>query len=88
MPDELTERVIAVMAATQHLPAENISIDNTFQELNFDSLDGINIVFALEKEFDIDIPDESAQKIRTVREMVDGVRSLLAAKGGASAVSG
>ena len=46
----------------------------------FDSLDGINILFALEGEFDLDIPDDAARGIRTVREMVEGIEKLLAAK--------
>ena len=77
MPDDLVQRVISVIAATQHLKPEKISIDSSFQELNIDSLDGINILFALENEFNISIPDEAAQKIRTVREMVEGVRTLV-----------
>lgn len=80
MPDELTQKVIAVMAATQHLPTGKITIDSTFQELSIDSLDGINILFALENEFDIAIPDDAAKEIRTVRDMVAGVRTLIEAK--------
>ncbi len=80
MLDELSKRVIAVMAATQHVPEDKIVIDSSFQELGIDSLDGINILFALESEFDINIPDDSAKEIKTVREMVDGVRQLVAAK--------
>jgi acyl carrier protein len=80
MQDELSQRVIQVMAATQHLPAEKITIESSFQELGIDSLDGINILFALESEFDINIPDDAAKEIRTVRDMVEGVRQLVAAK--------
>jgi len=80
MSHELTQRVISVMAASQHLPPDTITIDSTFQELNIDSLDGINILFALENEFDINIPDEGAKEIRTVRDMVEGVRRLVEAK--------
>jgi acyl carrier protein len=80
MSDDLTTKVIAVMAATQHLPLESITVDSTFQELNIDSLDGINILFALENEFNINISDEDAKEIRTVRQMVDGVSKLVEAK--------
>lgn len=80
MSEDLTQRVIGVMAATQHLPVETIKIDSTFVELNIDSLDGINILFALENEFDINIPDEGAREIRTVHDMVEGVRKLVEAK--------
>lgn len=77
MSDDLAQRVMSVIATTQHLEPERISIDSTFQELNIDSLDGINILFALENEFNISIPDDAAQSIRTVREMVEGVRTLI-----------
>lgn len=85
MSDELTERVIKVMAATQHQPPEKFTPEATFEELGIDSLDGINILFALENEFNINIPDEGAKQIRTVNQMVDGVRKLVEAKAAAEA---
>ena len=42
------------------------------------------ILFAVEKEFDIDIPDDAAQQIRTVRQMVDGIAELVARKSAGS----
>ncbi len=78
MSDDIAQRVISVMAATQHIAPETISIDSTFEELKIDSLDGINILFALENEFNISIPDDAARNIKTVREMVEGVTGLLA----------
>jgi len=80
MPDELAARVIRVIAKTQHLPPESITIEQSFAELKFDSLDGMNIMFAIENEFDISIPDEQAVQIKTVREMVEGIEKLVAAK--------
>ena len=80
MPDDLSQRVIKVIADTQHIPIENVTIDSSFQDLNIDSLDGMQILFALENEFDINIPDDAAKEIRGVREMVDGVRQLVEAK--------
>ena len=78
--DGLVGRVAAVIAKTQKIPPESVTLDKTFAELNIDSLDGINILFALEEEFKVDIPDESATKIRTVREMVEGIEKLMAVK--------
>jgi acyl carrier protein len=75
--EELTERVRGIIAATQHLPQEKITPDSTFQELGIDSLDGINIIFAVESEFNINIPDDAAQNIRSVRDVVDGIARLL-----------
>jgi len=78
--DELGIRVIQVIARSQRIPVESITLDSTFEELKIDSLDGINIVFELEKEFNIEIPDEGVQNLRSVRETVDGVRQLVEAK--------
>jgi acyl carrier protein len=87
MPADIAARAIQVIAKTQHLPVESITIDQTFAELKFDSLDGMNILFAIENEFDISIPDDQAVKIKSVREMVEGIERLLAAKQ-AAAVQG
>lgn len=75
--EELTERVRGIIAATQHVPKEKIAADSTFQELGIDSLDGINILFAVESEFNINIPDDAAQNIRSVRDVVEGIAKLL-----------
>ena len=78
-PVNLTDRVLSVIAATQKIPREKVTIDSSFAELGIDSMDGINILFALENEFDITIPDEQAKTIRSIREMVEGVEQLVAA---------
>jgi acyl carrier protein len=75
--EELTERVRGIIAAAQHVPVEKITADSTFEELGIDSLDGINILFAVESEFNINIPDDAAQKIRSVRDVIDGIAKLL-----------
>ena len=80
MPDDLSEKVITVIAETQHIPIETVTLDSSFQDLNIDSLDGMQILFALENEFDISIPDDAARQLRGVREVVDGVRQLVEAK--------
>jgi acyl carrier protein len=78
--DELTRRVIETIAKTTHKPAESITAESTFEQIGVDSLDGIQILFALEQEFDISIPDEEAKKIRAVPDVVAGVQALIDAK--------
>ena len=85
MPDQLTERVLKVIAATQRISPEKVTIDSSFQELGIDSMDGINILFALENEFDITIPDDQAKQIRSIREMVEGIQKLVSRSPGAKA---
>jgi acyl carrier protein len=84
MPDQISvrsiaDRVLHCVIETQHLPPERVTIDSTFQELGIDSLAGINILFAVESEFNITVPDEEAQRVRTVRDLVEGVGKLLPA---------
>ena len=80
MPGELDARVIAVIARMQKIPVDSVTLDKTFEELNIDSLDGINIMFEVENEFGIEIPDEEARQIRSVRQMAEGIEKLVALK--------
>jgi len=77
MNDELTDRILRIIAETQRKDPSQVTIDSTFEELGIDSMDGVNIVFALENEFNINVPDEEVKSIRSVRDMVEGVRKLI-----------
>ena len=52
---------------------------NFMEDLGADSLDTVELVMALEEEFEIDIPDEAAEKILTVQDTVDYISSHVAA---------
>jgi acyl carrier protein len=75
--EELTARVLAIIAETQRRKPEEVTIDSTFEELGIDSMDGVNIVFALESEFNINVPDEEVKTIRSIRDILAGVRKLV-----------
>jgi acyl carrier protein len=77
--DELTQRVLRIIAETQRKDPAQVTIDSSFEELGIDSMDGVNIVFALENEFNINVPDEDVKTIRSVRDMVEGVSRLVEA---------
>jgi acyl carrier protein len=87
MSESIEQRVLRVIAKTQRLPIEKVTIDSSFEELGIDSMDSINILFDLESEFEIEIDDEKAKEIRQIREMVDGVTLLVMAKEKASSQS-
>ena len=80
MSDELAQRVLRVIASSKRIPPETVTIDSEFQQLGIDSMDAVEILFALENEFDITIPDEEARSVRNVRQMCEGVEKLVAAK--------
>jgi len=78
--DQVGEKVIEIITRTQRLPPGSVTLESTFEQLKIDSLDGINVVFELEKEFDIEIPDEGVSNLRSVRDTVEGVRQLIEKK--------
>ena len=80
MSDDLIQRVLKVIATSKRIPLETVTIDSDFQQLNIDSMDAVEILFAMENEFDISIPDDEVRNVRNVRQMCEGVERLLAAK--------
>ena len=84
MSEELIQRVLKVIATSKRIPLDTVTIDSEFQQLGIDSMDAVEILFALENEFDITIPDEEVRTVRNVRHMCEGVEKLVAAKAGAA----
>ena len=80
MSDDLIQRVLKAIATSKRIPLDTVKIDSQFQELGIDSMDAVEILFALENEFDISIPDEDARQVRSIRQMCEGVERLLEAK--------
>jgi acyl carrier protein len=85
MSEELIQRVLKVIATSKRIPLETVTIDSEFQQIGIDSMDAVEILFALENEFDISIPDDDVRSVRNVRQMCEGVEKLVAAKSGAPA---
>ena len=77
--NDIATRCIDIIAKSKSIPADTISLASTFDELNIDSLDKINISFEVEEAFNIEIPDEALSTLRTVGDMVEGVTKLQAA---------
>ena len=63
----------------QDIIAQNLDVDKSavvpsasfINDLNADSLDIVELVMGIEKEFDLEIPDDEAEKIRTVQDAID-----------------
>ena len=84
MSDDLIQRVLKSIATSKRIPLETVTIDSSFEELNIDSMDAVEILFALENEFEISIPDADVRSVRNVRQMCEGVERLVAAKAAAA----
>ena len=88
MSEELIQRVLKCIAASKRIPLETVTIDSDFQQLGIDSMDAVEILFALENEFDISIPDDDVRSVRNVRDMCAGVEKLVAAASAAKDAGG
>lgn len=77
----LEHRVIRTIAEAQQLDPETIRPDSSFEELGIDSFDGLNLLFAVENEFDVEVSDDAARDLRSIADVVRGVEKLLAEKG-------
>jgi len=74
----IVERVVKIVAEQLNVKEEEVTIDASFvEDLGADSLDTVELVMALEEEFDTEIPDEEAEKITTVQLAVDYINANL-----------
>ena len=72
----IEERVKKIVAEQLGVKAEEVvNSASFFDDLGADSLDTVELVMALEEEFDTEIPDEQAVKITTVQEAIDYVNN-------------
>jgi acyl carrier protein len=66
------EKVKKIIVAQLNVDAEDINLKSSFlDDLGADSLDIVELIMAFEEEFDIEIPDEDAEKIAYVGDVVD-----------------
>ena len=72
------EKLKKIIAEVLNVDEEEISMETTFvDDLGADSLDVFQIIMGLEEEFDIEIPNEEAEKIVSVGDAVEQIKSAL-----------
>jgi len=69
--------VIGIIAKKKKIDASGITQATTFDQLGIDSLDGIDLVFTFEDEFNISIPDQVVQKMKSVGQVLEALREVL-----------
>ena len=70
--EEIFSKVKAIVAEQLSVEADQVTPEANFQnDLNADSLDVVEMVMALEEAFDVEIPDEAAEAIKTVQDAVN-----------------
>jgi len=79
--DDLFEKMKKLIADRLEIEESKITMDSSFrQDLGADSLDTYELVYAIEEELGITIPDEKANEFNTVKDALDFIKSELAKK--------
>lgn len=74
----IQERVVKMVAEQLGVKEEEVKLESSFvEDLGADSLDTVELIMALEEEFDTEIPDEEAEKIATVQNAIDYINTNL-----------
>ncbi len=80
-PAEIEDKVFQIVSDQLSTERSELNRDTSFvNDLNADSLDTVELVMELEDEFDITIPDEEAEKLKTVGEAIDHIQQNLKVK--------
>ncbi len=75
---DVVERVQKLISDELQIDLNRVVLDaDLFDDLNFDSLDTVEMVISIENEFDIEIQDDEIDSIRTVRQISDLVQDLV-----------
>lgn len=74
----LTKRIIEIIATQFNINIKDISLETSFKDdLNADSLDLVELIMALEDEFDLEFEDEEVDSIKTVEDAKNYIKILL-----------
>ena len=76
MSNDINEKVKAVIADQLQVAAEDVTNTASFiEDLGADSLDIVELVMAMEENFNLEIPDDEAEKIQTVQDAINYIQS-------------
>ena len=76
MADELFDKMKKLIAEKLEIDESKITMDSSFrQDLGADSLDTFELVYAIEEELGIEVPDEKANEFETVRDAIDFIKT-------------
>ncbi len=78
---DIEKKVIRTLTDMLGMSDGDVTIDSTKESLNMDSLDDVEFIMAIEEEFDLEIPDEEAERLTTVKQTVECVASMMGGKG-------
>jgi acyl carrier protein len=74
--DQIYDKVKAIIVDQLGVEAAEVSLESSFiEDLGADSLDIVELIMALEEEFEVEVPDEDAEKLATVSDAVEYIKA-------------
>ncbi|MBV9495801.1 MAG: acyl carrier protein [Acidobacteria bacterium] len=73
---EIERKLIEIVRSEKQIPDDQLTPETVLAEAGIDSLDALTILFAIEEQFGISIPDDKARSMKTFGDMIDVVAAL------------
>ena len=78
--EEIERRLLDIVKSEKNIPDDKLAPETPLADAGIDSLDELSILFAIEEQFHISIPDDRARAIKTFADMADVVEQLVPAE--------
>ena len=77
MSDDLLKKIVTIVVDKLDVEEDKVTVDAQFiDDLGADSLDTVELIMEIEEQFEIDIPDEDAEKIQSVKDALDYIKRI------------
>ena len=75
--EEIERKLLDIVKNEKDIPGDKLAPETALADAGIDSLDALSILFAIEEQFHISIPDDKARSIKTFADMITAVEELL-----------
>lgn len=76
--EEIKEKVFDIFAKEARLDRDSLTRESVLAELNIESLDMVQILFGIEETFEVYVPQEEVENLKTLGDVIEGIKQLLA----------
>ena len=74
MSTSVEQTVMTIISDQMGMPVDTLNVDQSWTDVGFDSLETVETVMAIEDKYGIEIPDETAENIKTIKDLVDYIK--------------
>lgn len=75
--NDIAERVVQIVAKIVEIDPKSVTLESAFTDIGISSLDALELIFKIEEEFDVRIPDDAASRFRTVGDVIKELQAVM-----------